>query len=131
MRYLGYVPEDELPGLTAGASAFIYPSLYEGFGFPVAQAMAAGVPVITSNTSCLPEVAGGGALLVDPRSAAEIQGAMDKLLTSPELRQELRSGWTGAGAAGIPLECLRAKELGIFSAGVRPTPLRSRFGPAR
>jgi glycosyltransferase involved in cell wall biosynthesis len=91
VRYLGYVPEDELPGLTAGASAFVYPSLYEGFGFPVAQAMAAGVPVITSNTSCLPEVAGGGALLVDPRSAAEIQGAMDKLLTSPELQQELRT----------------------------------------
>jgi glycosyltransferase involved in cell wall biosynthesis len=51
--------------------------------------MAAGVPVITSNTSCLPEIAGGGALLVDPRSAAEIQSAMDKLLTSPELRREL------------------------------------------
>jgi glycosyltransferase involved in cell wall biosynthesis len=94
VRYLGYVPEDELPGLTAGASAFVYPSLYEGFGFPVAQAMAAGVPVITSNTSCLPEVAGGGALLVDPRSAAEIQSAMEKLLMSPELRQEL-------GAAGM------------------------------
>jgi glycosyltransferase involved in cell wall biosynthesis len=94
VRYLGYVPEDELPGLTAGASAFVYPSLYEGFGFPVAQAMAAGVPVITSNTSCLPEVAGGGALLVDPRSAAEIQSAMEKLLTSPELGQEL-------GAAGM------------------------------
>jgi alpha-1,3-rhamnosyl/mannosyltransferase len=94
VRYLGYVPEDELPGLTAGASAFVYPSLYEGFGLPVAQAMAAGVPVITSNTSCLPEVADGGALLVDPRSAAEIQGAMDKLLTSLELRREL-------GAAGM------------------------------
>jgi alpha-1,3-rhamnosyl/mannosyltransferase len=94
VRYLGYVPEDELPGLTAGATAFVYPSLYEGFGLPVAQAMAAGVPVITSNTSCLPEVAGGGALLVDPRSAGEIQGAMEKLLTSPELRREL-------GAAGM------------------------------
>jgi glycosyltransferase involved in cell wall biosynthesis len=94
VRYLGYVPEDELPGLTAGASAFVYPSLYEGFGFPVAQAMAAGVPVITSNTSCLPEVAGGAALLVDPRSAAEIRSALEKLLTSPELRQQL-------GAAGM------------------------------
>ncbi len=89
VRYLGYVPEDELPGLTAGATAFVYPSLYEGFGFPVAQAMAAGVPVITSNTSCLPEVAGGGALLVDPRSPSEIQAAMEKLLTSPELRRQL------------------------------------------
>ena len=91
VRYLGYVPEDELPGLMAGASAFVYPSLYEGFGFPVAQAMAAGIPVITSNTSCLPEVAGGGALLVDPRSPGEIQAAMEKLLTSPDLQQELRT----------------------------------------
>jgi alpha-1,3-rhamnosyl/mannosyltransferase len=90
VRYLGYVPEDELPGLVAGASAFIYPSLYEGFGLPVAQAMAAGVPVITSNTSCLPEVAGAGALLVDPRSTGEIRAAMERLLTSPELRRELR-----------------------------------------
>ena len=91
VRYLGYVPEDELPGLMAGASAFIYPSLYEGFGFPVAQAMAAGIPVITSNTSCLPEVAGDGALLVDPRSAAEIRAAMEKLLASPALQQQLRT----------------------------------------
>ena len=78
----------------AGASAFVYPSLYEGFGLPVAQAMAAGIAVITSNTSCLPEVAGEGALLVDPRSAEEIGAAMEKLLTSPGLRQEL-------GAAGL------------------------------
>jgi glycosyltransferase involved in cell wall biosynthesis len=91
VRYLGYVPEDELPGLTAGATAFIYPSLYEGFGFPVAQAMAAGVPVITSNTSCLPEIAGDGALLVDPHSPAEIQAALEKLLTSPALRDQLRT----------------------------------------
>jgi glycosyltransferase involved in cell wall biosynthesis len=89
VRYLGYVPEDELPGLTAGATAFIYPSLYEGFGFPVAQAMAARVPVITSNSSCLPEIAGEGALLVDPRSTAEIQVALEKLLSSPELQQQL------------------------------------------
>jgi glycosyltransferase involved in cell wall biosynthesis len=89
VRYLGYVSEDELPGLTAGAAAFVYPSLYEGFGIPVAQAMAAGVPVITSNTSCLPEVAGEGALLVDPRSPTEIGAALEKLLTSAALRQKL------------------------------------------
>jgi glycosyltransferase involved in cell wall biosynthesis len=89
VRYLGYVSEDELPGLTAGASAFVYPSLYEGFGIPVAQAMAAGVPVITSNTSCLPEIAGEGALLVDPRSPAELRTALENLLTSAELRRKL------------------------------------------
>lgn len=91
VRYLGYIPEDELPGLTAGATAFLYPSLYEGFGIPVAQAMAAAVPVITSNTSCLPEVAGDGALLVDPRSPAEIQAALEKLLSSQSLRDQLRA----------------------------------------
>jgi alpha-1,3-rhamnosyl/mannosyltransferase len=90
VKYLGYVPEDELPGLTAGATAFVYPSLYEGFGFPVAQAMAAGVPVITSNTSCLPEIAGDGALLIVPRSPHEIGSAIQKLLTSPSLQQQLR-----------------------------------------
>lgn len=95
VRYLGYVAEDELPGLTAGATAFVYPSLYEGFGLPVAQAMAAGVPVVTSNLSSLPEIAGDGALLVDPRSAGEIRSAMEKLLTSPSLQQQLR----GAGRA--------------------------------
>jgi alpha-1,3-rhamnosyl/mannosyltransferase len=94
VRYLGYVGEDELPGLTAGATAFLYPSLYEGFGFPVAQAMAAGVPVITSNSSCLPEIAGQGALLVDPRSTIEIQAALEKLLTSQSLCDKLGSAGT-------------------------------------
>ena len=69
VRYLAYVPEPDLPGITAGAIVFVYPSLYEGFGFPVAQAMAAGVPVITSDLSSLPEVTGGAAALIDPRSS--------------------------------------------------------------
>jgi alpha-1,3-rhamnosyl/mannosyltransferase len=89
VRYLGYVPEELLPGLTAGATVFAYPSLYEGFGFPIAQAMAAGVPVITSNVSSLPEVAGGAALLVDPLSTAELTSALSKILTSPSLSAEL------------------------------------------
>jgi len=87
--YLGYVPEAELPSLTAGAAAFVFPSLYEGFGFPVVQAMAAGAPVITSNTSCLPEIAGDAALLVDPRSAAEIASALARVLGSESLRADL------------------------------------------
>jgi alpha-1,3-rhamnosyl/mannosyltransferase len=89
LRYLGYVPEPDLPALTAGAAVFLYPSLYEGFGFPVAQAMAAGVPVITSNLSSLPEITGGAALLVDPCSVAEIRAALDRLLTSPATRAQL------------------------------------------
>ena len=87
--YLGYVPEREMPGLFAGATLFVYPSLYEGFGFPVAQAMAARVPVITSNTSCLPEVTGGAARLIDPRGPAELQKALQGLLESSEERKRL------------------------------------------
>jgi alpha-1,3-rhamnosyl/mannosyltransferase len=89
VRYLGYVPEHDLPGLTAGALLLAYPSLYEGFGLPIAQAMAAGVPVVTSNLSSMPEVAGDAGLLIDPRSASEIAGAIRRLLESPDLRSEL------------------------------------------
>ena len=87
--YLGYVPEADLPGLTAGATSFIYPSKYEGFGFPVAQAMAAGVPIVTSEVSSLPEITAGAALLVDPRSPSELAAAMSRMLESAELRAEL------------------------------------------
>jgi glycosyltransferase involved in cell wall biosynthesis len=87
--YLGYVAESDLPGLFAGATAFVFPSLYEGFGFPVAQAMAAGIPVVTSNVSSLPEIAGDAALLIDPHSAGEIGSALKRLLVSESLRQEL------------------------------------------
>jgi glycosyltransferase involved in cell wall biosynthesis len=89
VHYLGYVPESEIPSLTAGASAFAYVSLYEGFGFPVAQAMAAGVPVVTSNTSCLPEVAGDAALCVDPRSPAEVGNALNRVLSDAAVRSTL------------------------------------------
>jgi len=88
-RYLGYIPETDLAPLTAAATVFVYPSLYEGFGFPVAQAMAAGVPVVTSDVSSLPEVTGDAALLVDPRSMAELRDALARLLLSPDLRTEL------------------------------------------
>lgn len=89
VRYLGYVPENDMPGLNAAATVFAYPSLYEGFGLPVAQALAAGIPVVTLNVSSLPEVAGPGGLLVDPRSAAELRHALERLLLSPDLRREL------------------------------------------
>jgi alpha-1,3-rhamnosyl/mannosyltransferase len=87
--YLGYVPEAEMPGLMAGASLFVYPSLYEGFGFPVVQAMAASVPVLSSRTSCLPEIAGDGAAFVDPLSPSEMAAQLTRLLESPEERSRL------------------------------------------
>jgi glycosyltransferase involved in cell wall biosynthesis len=89
VRYLGYVPEEDLAALTAAAAVFVYPSLYEGFGFPVAQALAAGVPVLTSTVSSLPELAGDAALLVDPRSTAELRDALARLLLAPDLRADL------------------------------------------
>lgn len=114
VRYLGYVAEHELPGLVAGATAFVYPSLYEGFGLPVAQAMAAGVPVITSNTSCLPEIAGEGALLVDPRSASEIQAAMEKLLTSRDLQHNLGAAGRARAERHFRWELCARKSLEFF-----------------
>jgi alpha-1,3-rhamnosyl/mannosyltransferase len=89
MRYLGYVAESNLAGLTAGAVTLAYPSLYEGFGFPVAQAMACGVPVVTSAMSSLPEVAGDGAEFADPKSVSSIRQALEKVLESEDRRREL------------------------------------------
>jgi len=89
VRYLGYVPEPDLPALTAAATIFIYLSLYEGFGLPVGQAMAAGVPIMASMASALPEVVGDAGLLADPRSPTEIRAGIERLLLSPSVRAEL------------------------------------------
>jgi len=89
VRYLGYVPEGALPGLVSGAAALIYPSYYEGFGLPVAQAMAAGVPVVASNRSCLPEVVQDAGLLADPDSLEELAHAMERVLCEPGLADTL------------------------------------------
>lgn len=87
----GYVPGELLPHLYSGATMFVYPSLWEGFGIPIVEAMASGTPVITSTATCLPEVAGDAALLADPNSTEELAGAMTQIATSPELRRQLRT----------------------------------------
>lgn len=107
VRYLGYVPEADLPGITAGATLFVYPSLYEGFGFPIAQAMAAGVPVITSNVSSMPEVSGGAARLVDPCSTAELRDALCRLLASPAERARMAAAGRVAAQRFRWDECAR------------------------
>jgi len=89
VRLLDYVPDADLPGLYSGARAFVFPSLYEGFGFPVLEAMACGTPVVCANTSSLPEVAGEAALLVDPQDTAALASAMGWLLEDAGLRQRL------------------------------------------
>lgn len=85
----GIVPEEDLPGLFAGADAFLYPTLYEGFGLPVVEAMACGVPVLTSSTSALQEIAGGYAYLVDPMDVEAIGRGIADLATDPARRAEL------------------------------------------
>lgn len=80
VRFAGYVAEEQLPGLYGAARAFVFPTLYEGFGIPVVEAMACGCPVITSRVSSLPEVAGDAALLVDPESSDDIAGAIGALM---------------------------------------------------
>jgi glycosyltransferase involved in cell wall biosynthesis len=86
----GYVADQDLPVLLSCAEFFAFPSLYEGFGLPVLEAQACGTPVLASNTSSLPEVAGGSALLVDPLDVPAMAGAMERLLSDTQLRQSLR-----------------------------------------
>ncbi len=83
----GFVADQDKPGLYSLASVFVYPSLYEGFGFPPLEAIACGVPVIVSHTSSLPEVMGTSALLIDPYRPEEILQALRQLLLSKELRE--------------------------------------------
>ena len=90
VRFTGYADDAELPALYAGADVFAYPSLYEGFGLPIIEAMAAGAPVLTSNRSSLPEVAGDAAVKVDPYEIFSIRDGLRLLLRDADLRDELR-----------------------------------------
>jgi glycosyltransferase involved in cell wall biosynthesis len=87
---LGVVPEAKLPSLYRGAEALIFPSLYEGFALPVLEAMACGTPVVSSNTTAIPELAGDSALLVNPVSVEEIAAAIEQIVTDISLRARLR-----------------------------------------
>jgi glycosyltransferase involved in cell wall biosynthesis len=87
---LGYVDKGELPGLYAGAEAFLYPGIYEGFGLPIIEAMACGAPVVTSTTGSAPEVAGGAAVIVDPFDVASIEAGLERA-TQPDEAERLRT----------------------------------------
>ena len=90
-KMLGRVEDADLPGLYSGASCFIYPSIYEGFGLPILEAMACGTPVISSNTTSLPEVAGDACLLINPYDTDEISETIQKILQDANLREDLRT----------------------------------------
>jgi glycosyltransferase involved in cell wall biosynthesis len=87
----GFIPEADLPALYSAAELFVFPSLYEGFGLPILEAMACGTAVVSSNASSLPEVAGDAALMVDPHSVNDLARAMSRLLDDEALRRELES----------------------------------------
>jgi len=86
---LGFVPGPDLPAIYRGATAFVYPSFYESFAYPVLEALTAGVPVITSNTSNIPEVAGPCSILVNPHSPQELTAAIVRVLESSSLRETM------------------------------------------
>jgi len=90
LRYLDYVDDEALPYLYNGALAFVLPSLHEGFGVPIIEAMACGTPVITSNCSAMPEIAGDASLLVDPLSVENIANAMRDIIDTPGLAASMR-----------------------------------------
>lgn len=108
IRVLGYVPDDELAAAYSGCSMFVYPSVSEGFGLPPLEAMACGAPVLTSNSSALPETVGDAALLVDPLATDAIADGMIRILTDEALRARL----VDSGAA-------RARDLGWDAVAAR------------
>ena len=91
LHYVSFIDQRWLPALYAGARLMAYPSLYEGFGLPIVEAMASGTPVLTSNVSCMPEVAGGAAKLVNPLDVEEIAQALKECLSNEVWQADARA----------------------------------------
>jgi len=111
VRFLGWVSQAEVEGLYAASALFVFPSLYEGFGLPVLEAMQRGLPVACSDRTSLPEVAGDAALLFDPDKPEEIAAAMERLLAGGDEVERLRAAgyerarrFTWAETARLTLE---------------------------
>lgn len=118
VRFTGFVDDDDLPAVYSGAALFAFPSLYEGFGLPLLEAMACGVPVVTSNISSLPEVAGDAAVLVDPRDEQGLAAAIARLLRDEALRGRLREAGL-ARARQFSWEATARRTLDAYAAVVR------------
>ena len=122
VRRIGYVRgEPALRDLYAAAGVFAFPSLYEGFGLPVAEAMACGTPVLTSDATALPEVAGGAAVLVDPRSSGSIADGLARLLGDEALRARCREAGL-ARAAELTWDAAAERLVGVWSDVLRERP---------
>ncbi len=93
VRFLGYIPDEDLPALYSGAKAFLFPSLFEGFGLPIIEAMAVGCPVVTSNLSSMPEVAGDAAILVDPYSVPDICQGIQQIASEEKQAALVKAGF--------------------------------------
>ncbi|OQA42147.1 MAG: Alpha-D-kanosaminyltransferase [Chloroflexi bacterium ADurb.Bin325] len=126
VSFPGFIPVEDLPWWYRAAELFVYPSIYEGFGLPVLEAMACGAPVITSTASSLPEVAGDAALLVPPDDAAALADAMHRVLAAPALRAQMREAgprqaarFSWRAAAHATAEVYRTV-LGLPAAGGAP-----------
>lgn len=113
MHFLGDVSPDELVALYSGATALVYPSIYEGFGMPILEAMACGCPVIAGDRSSLPEVAGTAALLVDPDAPTSLAAALTRIFTEPTLREALSKAGA-VRAAGFTWEATARGMLASF-----------------
>jgi glycosyltransferase involved in cell wall biosynthesis len=112
VHFAGYVPQADLPALLSGARALVLPSLYEGFGFPVLEAMACGTPVVCSDVASLPEVAGDAAILVNPHETKQLTQALRRVLVDEALRQGLverglrqvaRFSWQACAGQTLPI----------------------------
>jgi glycosyltransferase involved in cell wall biosynthesis len=111
VEFMGNVPEESLPALYRGAQALIFPSLYEGFGLPILEAMACGTPVVTSNLTAMPETAGFAAVFVNPRSVEEIANAMERIIGDSSLRNQMRDrGIVRASEFSWEATCLRVAQ---------------------
>jgi glycosyltransferase involved in cell wall biosynthesis len=86
---LGFIPSEDLPALYSAASALVFPSLFEGFGLPLIEAMACGCPIVAAESTAIPEITGGAALLFDPLQTEQIAGAIHRVMTDEELRTHL------------------------------------------
>lgn len=110
--FLGRVPEKKLPSLYRGAIALLFPSLYEGFGLPILESMACGTPVVTSNVTVMPEIAGPAALMVDPTRVDDIAQAIERISRDETLRKDLRErGVARAKLFSWPRTCAQVQQL--------------------